>query len=307
MKIVEIHRVLSFDQFAFLKQFIVHCTAKRAAAKTDFHRSLWKTYINSTFGKFIEQTRNRLHCVIARKPEIFSKWCSSPRYRSNKIISETMVIIFLSAAKVRMDKAYAVGFTILERSKQFMYDQYYNQIKPRLGDVEVCFSDTDSFLIAVKTPKKTDNISKLADIMDFSNYPPSHPKHSTKNKNALGFFKDEMKGSAIDEFVGLRSKTYAISIPGMSSQTRCKGVKKGYRKTIPFEAFKRCLDVVTSVRVTQYNITSKNHLLETTRIDKLAFGSFDDKRFILNCGLHSVPYGSWQAKRQCVYCMIRHE
>lgn len=302
MKIVKVHRALRFTQKAFLKQYVDHCTAKRALARTSFARDCWKMMVNSCFGKFIEQVRNHIRCIIAQNVESFTRWSSCPRYISSKIISENMVILFLSVPQVEMNKAYAVGFTILERSKEFMFSQFYKQIKPRLGRCKVAFSDTDSLLLIVKTKRKVDNLDKLKDIMDFSNYDPSHPKFNASNKNALGFFKDEMKGEKIDEFVGLRSKTYAMTTIGGKMHSRCKGIKKAYKKTIPFQSFKNCIQQVSSVRVTQYNISSKNHNLKTIRVNKLCFGSFDDKRHLYNCGVHSVPYGSFLIKRGCVGC-----
>jgi hypothetical protein len=309
MELKAIHRVLSFRQGTFLRDFVDHCTKLRAAANNIFEKNMWKLYVNAVFGKFIEQCRDRLQCVLVRSSEALEKWAGSPRYRACKIISEdNLTAVFLSSPSVKLNKAYAVGFTILERSKEFMYNQFYNEIRPRLGKCEVLFTDTDSFCICVETLKRTDNLEKLKDILDFSNYDSAHPSYCDVNKNALGFFKDEMKGAVIQEFVGLRSKTYALNVRNQTMQSRCKGVRKGYKKTIPFKAFKKCIQEISSVRVTQFNITSKNHKVETSRIDKLCFGSFDDKRHILSCAIHSVPYGSkyiTSSSNSCMFCKKR--
>lgn len=291
MKLVCVHRVLSFKQKPFLKKYIDFCTRKRIQSKTIFHKNLWNFFANANFGKFIERTRDHMECRIVFDEESAEKWVSSNRFKSMRIISENLIIVFLDLRQIVMNKAYAIGFTILERSKQFMYESFYNRIKPALGKCEVVFTDTDSFFIETRSTLKRNILKKLDHILDFSNYDPWHPKHSAKNQNALGYFKDEMKGEQIDEFVGLRSKTYAITTK-KSMKSVCKGVRKGYRKTIPFKSFKNCLKKVSAVRVTQYNITSKMHKVETSKIRRLAFSSFDDKRFIFNCGIHSAPYGS---------------
>jgi hypothetical protein len=303
MKLVKVHRVLKFQQSTFLRQYIDHCTQKRMSSKTPFQKNLWKFFNNANFGKFIERIRDYINCVLARNDKTYQRCLESPRYKSCKIMNENLVIMFLSPPKVTLDKAYAIGFTILERSKEFMYDQYYNVIKPLLGNAEVLFSDTDSFCIAVTSQRKQNNLEKLNPIMDYSNYPKHHAQFSDCRRNQLGLFKDELCGEKMDEFVGLRSKTYAFTLKNKKMTSKCKGVRKGYKKTIPFASFKKCITSIASVRITQYHIVSKNHNLETSKVDKLCFSSFDDKRWLMDCKIHSVPYGSRLIKKkQCVYC-----
>lgn len=43
--------------------------------------------------------------------------------------------------------------------------------------------------------------------------------------------------------------------------------------------------------VRQNTITAKDHINKMIKSNKIAFNSFDDKRFLL-CAKHSVPYGS---------------
>ena len=51
----------------------------------------------------------------------------------------------------------------------------------------------------------------MSSHMDFSNYPEEHHLHNKSNQNELGFWKDELCGmSDCLEFVGLRSKSYAL-------------------------------------------------------------------------------------------------
>ena len=56
LKLVAIHRGISFRQTPFLKPYIDLCTGKRAASKTKSEKDLWKLLINSLYGK--------VRCVI---------------------------------------------------------------------------------------------------------------------------------------------------------------------------------------------------------------------------------------------------
>jgi len=310
MRLTKVHRVLSFTQSNFLRDYINLCTELRIESETDFGKRLWKLFANAVFGKFIERTRDYLNVKICHNSNICSRAISSPRFSNMKIISEGLVAIFLKQSTVFLNKAFPIGFTILERSKDFMYQQFYEVIRPALADcdVQVLFSDTDSFGVSIKSSEiDADHFDRLSHIFDFSNYSPTSHKYSKEHASKLGYWKDELQGQKMLEFVGLRSKTYAFLIAGEEGEnatlkSKCKGVTKGYKKTIPFEKFKRCIETFSKVELSQYHIRASNHVVKTLKVKKTCFSSFDDKRFLL-CSVHSVPYGSKYAKRKCcVFC-----
>ena len=45
-------------------------------------------------------------------------------------------------------------------------------------------------------------------------------------------------------------------------------------------------------------IQSKKYKLGTCEINKISLSCFDDKRFILNDGIHTLAYFYWELKRQ---------
>jgi hypothetical protein len=176
-------------------------------------------------------------------------------------------------------------------------------------------SDTDSFCLSVIKKQQNDEsvpLDEIADVIDFSNYPKNSIQYDNSNANKLGFFKDELCGNRMLEFVGLRSKTYAFLLKEGECATKvlkskCKGVSRGYKKNIKFDSFKKCLKTITKKSVVQYNIRAKNHVIHTQRIKKICFTSFDDKRYIMDCAIHSVPYGSKFIKKSirtglCPFC-----
>jgi hypothetical protein len=111
------------------------------------------------------------------------------------------------------------------------------------------------------------------------------------------------------EYVGLRSKTYAYLLREEGKEhvlrSKAKGVTKGYKKTLDFQHFKKCIETYATTVVHQYHIRSTNHVVKTLKVKKTAFGSYDDKRRILNCGIHSLAYGSKFIKAnndECTFC-----
>ena len=51
-----------------------------------------------------------------------------------------------------MNKPAHLGLSILALSKILMYEVWYDYVKPKYGEkVKLCYMDTDSFLVYIKT------------------------------------------------------------------------------------------------------------------------------------------------------------
>ena len=109
------------------------------------------------------------------------------------------------------------------------------------------------------------------------------------NKNVIGKFKDEVAGLIIEEFVGLRAKLYSFKTMSGKEEKKCKGVKKNVvKKTIKHEDYKRCLFSKQEQRRTMNVIRSINHDIYTQEMNKVALSAQDDKRHILEDGVHTL-------------------
>ena len=77
---------------------------------------------------------------------------SEPNYHTSKYFSENLLAIEMKEIKVKMNKPVYLGMSILDISKTFMYEFWYDYIKPKYQDrAKLCCMDTDSFIIHVKT------------------------------------------------------------------------------------------------------------------------------------------------------------
>ena len=89
---------------------------------------------------------------------------------------------------------------------------------------ELLFTDTDSLAYEIKSENVDDEFFKWKDLFDFINYSKDSKFYDDDNKKVIGQMKDEMGGVIIDEFIGLKSKIYAIKkIDGKETNTT-KGV-----------------------------------------------------------------------------------
>ena len=60
--------------------------------------------------------------------------------------------IEMKKIRVKMTKPLYLGMPILDISKILMYEFWYDYINPKYGDrAKLCYTDTDSFIIYIKT------------------------------------------------------------------------------------------------------------------------------------------------------------
>ena len=116
-----------------------------------------------------------------------------------------------------------------------MYKFWYDYIKPKYEDIaKLCYADTDSFIIHIITEDFFEDIAgDVKKWVDISNYDENdkRPFQIGMNKRVYGFFKDELGGKIMKEFVALRAKTYAYLTDDDSGEKIAKGTKKERNKT----------------------------------------------------------------------------
>ena len=155
LKLKKIHRVIEFNRETWLKPYIDMNTelAKiRKLAKNDFEKDLFKLMNNSVFGKTMENIRKHRDIKLVTTDKKRSKFISEPNYHTINLISENLSIIGMKKTKVKMNKPVYLGLSILEISKILMYEFWYDYMKPKYNsNVKLCYTDTDSFVIHIKT------------------------------------------------------------------------------------------------------------------------------------------------------------
>ena len=314
----KIHRAISFEQKAFLKKFIEKVTHLRSQAKNDFEIRLFKLFANSTFGKFIENVRNYIEVTLCNNEKNLRNACLGHHVRSFQIINKNLTSVMKKPNIITLNKPLAVGFAILELSKLFMYQSYYDVFMSYFGskNISLCFSDTDSFLFQVKSNNLINDLQKLKKYFDFSKYPKDHVLYDNSKANQLFYFKDECCGkTAITQFIGLRPKCYSLLLRNLkTSNLETKKVCKGLKRTaikhhLSFADYEKCLHHQTIQYKSFKNLTSKKHKISTYQIRKIALSAIDTKRHTLDCGYHTLALGNKQIRKtlgKCHKCNVQN-
>ena len=213
LKLSKIHRVVEFRQEDWLKPYIDMNTELRKHGKNDFEKDFFKLMNNSVFGKTMENVRNHRDIKIVTTDKRRSILASEPNYHSTKYISKDLLIMEMKKVEVKMNKPIYLGQAILDISKTLMYEFWYDYIKPKYGDkARLCYMDTDSFIMYIKTDDFKDISNDIDKWFDTSNFSKNDnkPLEIGKNKKVIGKFKDELVEKIMIEFCALRAKAYSF-------------------------------------------------------------------------------------------------
>ena len=132
-----------------------------------------------------------------------------------------------------------------------------------------------------------------------------------ENVKSVNFFrfKLESKDARIVAACCLRSKMYALLYEDSTELVKMKGTPSSCFKqnNIMFENYCNCLNEISLPKSEFYRIGSKSHkVFKFLQKKATLISSFDDKRYLLNCGKHSFPYGSKYATekylKNCPFC-----
>ena len=321
LELVKVNKIIQFEQSPWLQSYVSKNNEHRKVAKQNNNTVLsnyYKLLNNSVYGRFnmnvlkqknLEFVKAQTYDNRDKYRKILLKRFSNSRFVNFEPLTTqendpfSMVVIEKKKSEYKLNQLYAVNKAILDNSKYIMYDFYYNVLKKKYPNVELCYTDTDSLLveIPVSTDAFTSDLledSNFAGWFDFSNYPKQHALYNTNNENQFGKFKDEMGGRTIEQFIGLRPKLYNIICKDSGySKIKAKSVKNSAKNDITKDDFERCLtpsnesDAKQTIKYTTINCD--NHLLNTKENIIRALSSYDNKRYYID-NTTSLPFGHYK-------------
>ena len=314
LKVTKVHRILSFTQSDFMKKYIDYNTEQRMKAKNTFEKDFYKLMINSVYGKTMENIRKRIDVKVVTNITQKDKCIKNPRYKSFTLWGQNQNygLISLQKRQAILNKPIQIGACILDLSKVIMYDFHYNYIIPKYGRKQkLLFTDTDSLCYEIQTEdifRDMINDHHKFDLSDFnleflqSVAPELSEEEITKikmeNKKVPGKFKLETLDHNVKQFVGLRSKLYSLLYEDDTDKKTCKGIKKCVKEKVikHFDYLNTLLSGKTKSEK-QCTFRSYKHEMYSIEVSKVALSAFNDKKYLLDDGIHGYSYG---------HCKIRN-
>jgi len=297
LKVDKVHRILTFKQTAWLKSYVEFNSAKRLSAQTEFEKMFYKLCVNAVFGKGMESVRKRINVRVVNNQKSAERLIAKAQFLTHDILGSNLACFNMQKPVVSLNKAIYTGFAVLELSKLHMAKFHYDYVKEKWGKkAKLLMTDTDSFAYLILTRDVYEDIGEDLSLFDTSNLPSSHPLYSTKNRGVVGKMKDEAKGEILVKFTGIAPKSYCFLGESSQEQTfekmAMKGIPKGVQKrSMCYSTVENILLHQNRIACTVRTMRSYKHTVYNIKSRKAALHAFDSKRYILQDGKSTLPYG----------------
>ena len=317
LKLIRVHSIISFRQEAWLTSYIDLNPELRKNGKNEFEKYFCKLKINSIYVKTVQNDRKDRDIKLVTTEAKRNKLASEPNYHSTKYISQHLLVMEMKKTEVKINKPIYLGQAVLDLSKTLMFESWYYYLKPMYGDkIRLCYTDTDSFIMHIKTDDFYKDVSADIDkCFDASNFNKNNnrPLEIGKNKKVLGKFKDEPGGKIMTKLCALRAKAYSFLINDFTEDDyeknrivnkKAKGTKKCVVKKE--NLFNNYLDSLFKNKIlsrSQQRFRTDHHKVYTEEVNKIAISSNDDKRIQTFDKVTTYPYGT-NAFKVCENAML---
>ena len=138
----EVHRVIKFNQKAWLKPYIDMNTKLRQKAKIDFEKDFFKLMNKPIARKAMENVRKLKNIKLVTTEIRRNCLVSEPNYHTTKFFTENLLALEMRKTQILMNKPVCLGLLLF----------WYDYVKPKYGEnAKLCYMDTDSFTVHAKT------------------------------------------------------------------------------------------------------------------------------------------------------------
>ena len=281
LEIENVHEIYEFKQEEYMLPFINLNVNSRNQAISVIEKLLYKLMNNAVFGKFLQNLlKYNTESRIITNRSSFLKAVQNPRLKDVIYLNENRVITtsYLASAQVRQPNY--IGFHILEMAKYKLYSFWYEVIKRRYGpNAKLLYTDTDSYIFALYCKDIDEELNKLRDHIDFSNFSKSHPLFDDSRKGQLGLLKSETGEKKISKLRALKPKMYYLAVHEDSDTKRAKGIPNHELNLISLQDFENALNKEKSKDIIVRNIQNIKGQIYTRKSVKTTLSAFDNKRW----------------------------
>ena len=117
LEIVEIHRILQFEQKAWLKPYVDFNTQKRAEAAMEdntFLQMFHKLLVNILYGKCVQNLRKHINVHVVSNVKKLRKLICKPCFKGSNVIHEDLQLVETYIENLMMNRPVGSGFAVLE-------------------------------------------------------------------------------------------------------------------------------------------------------------------------------------------------
>ncbi|CAG8745973.1 32384_t:CDS:2, partial [Racocetra persica] len=147
-----------------MKPFMKELARSRTLAKNDFEKNIYKLLGNANYGKTVKNVRKYQRIDFVKPEEEskkFKKLVADPSYKSYRILAENLVGISRHQSKARLSKPIFID------------------------NIEVAYTDTDSFILLIRTENVYKDMAEMHEHFDFSDYKLEYPIYKALRKEKI--------------------------------------------------------------------------------------------------------------------------
>ena len=123
---------------------------------------------HANFGKATENLRKHRNIKLVTKERRRNYLVSEPNYHTTKFLTENLLaigkfiyLIEMRKTQILINKSVYLGLSILDLSKTVIYEFWSDYVMPKYGaNAKLCYMDTNSFSVHVKTDDIYKNIAE---------------------------------------------------------------------------------------------------------------------------------------------------
>ena len=147
-----VHRVIEFNQNAWLKPYIDMNADLIKKAKCDFDKDFFKLMNNAVFGKTMENVRKHRDIGPVATESRRNYLVPESNYHITNFFAKHLIAIEMEKAEILKNKPIYLGLSTLELSKDLMYEFWYDYVKPEYDEkAKLYYIDTGIFIVYIKT------------------------------------------------------------------------------------------------------------------------------------------------------------
>ncbi|DAC80328.1 TPA_asm: PolB [Tasmanian devil feces bidnavirus 1] len=289
----KVHYVYKFTSGYPLKNYVINnINIRKANLDNKPLADFCKLKNNSIYGKTCENVLKYKNINLVHNIDTTSG--IDPLENHNLIdandfiqLSDSTFMTSTKSTDVILNKPIQIGFAVLEYAKLRMYSFFYT-LKNLLGDqVHLLYTDTDSLMLQFNRSIENPWLFLKQECPEWIDF--------DKTKE-IGLLSDECNGEIIEEFIGIRAKTYSYRTENNKEVHKNKGIRGaakifGTDKPITFETYAEALFDKQKIYVDQRIIQSKKQIVGIKDQRKLALHLSDDKRFGCADPIFTLPWG----------------
>lgn len=283
-KITKLYYGVFFDESDYLKEYVQLNISIRNGRKDELGKMVYKLLGNSIYGKTFESPFNRGTYVIVRNEEKLTGMLEEGGISSITPIDENNCIVKLDEEEVILDKPTYIGACVTEYAKLHMYKLFYDKLMGIFPEIELVYTDTDSFIVRVEH-REGMNAPELFKFIN-ERCPGLFGSIGGQVKSETG--EDDL----IEEVIALRSKLYAYKTTKGKIGKRAKGTTGAAQaKELSWEAYKNALFELKAVPTHNMQFKRNAFEIQTVELVKQSVSVNDGKRKICEDGIHTHAWG----------------